>query len=38
LIDTVEGTEEIHWVAVDPAGSVYAASDNNKYLRKYAKR
>ena len=38
LIDTVEGTEEIHWVAVDPAGSVYAASDNNKYLRKYVKR
>ena len=38
LMDTVEGTEQIHWVAVDPTGSVYAASDNNKYLRKYAKR
>ena len=38
LIDSLQGPEQIHWVAVDPAGSIYAASDNNKYLRKYAKR
>jgi hypothetical protein len=38
LLDIVQGTDQIHWVAVDPAGGVYAASDNNKYLRKYVKR
>ncbi|MDE0393148.1 MAG: serine hydrolase [Gammaproteobacteria bacterium] len=35
LLGTIEGTEGIHWVAVDPAGSVYAASNRSRYLRKY---
>ena len=35
LLGTIEGTEGIHWVAVDPAGNVYAASNRSRYLRKY---
>ena len=35
LLGTIEETEGIHWVAVDPAGSVYAASNRSRYLRKY---
>jgi hypothetical protein len=26
----------VHWVAVDPTGNVYVASNRNQYLRKYA--
>ena len=37
LLGTIEGTEGIHWVAVDPAGNVYAASNRSHYLRKYSK-
>ena len=36
LLGTIEGTEGIHWVAVDPSGNVYAASNRSRYLRKYA--
>ncbi len=35
LLGEIEGTEGIHWVAVDPSGSVYAASNRSSYLRKY---
>lgn len=38
LLDTIESTNEIHWVSVDPAGNVYAASNRSRYLRKYVKR
>ena len=37
LLGTIEGTEGIHWVAADPAGNVYAASNRSHYLRKYSK-
>lgn len=37
LLNTIEGTEGIHWVAVDPSGNVYAASNRSHYLRKYSK-
>jgi DNA-binding beta-propeller fold protein YncE len=37
LLGTIEGTEGIHWVAVDPTGNVYAASNRSQYLRKYSK-
>ncbi len=37
LLDTIEGTEGIHWVAVDPSENVYAASNRSSYLRKYSK-
>ena len=37
LLNAIEGTEGIHWVAVDPAGNVYAASNRSHYLRKYSK-
>ena len=37
LLDTIEGTEGIHWVAVDPSGNVYAASNRSHYLRKYSR-
>ena len=36
-VNTIEGTEGIHWVAVDPSGNVYAASNRSYYLRKYSK-
>ena len=36
LLGTIEGTEGIHWVAADPSGSVYAASNRSRYLRKYS--
>lgn len=35
LIGTIEGTDGIHWVAVNSAGDVYAASNRSHYLRKY---
>ncbi len=38
LLATIEGTEGIHWVAVDPSGSVYAASNRSRYLRKYTEQ
>jgi sugar lactone lactonase YvrE len=38
VLDTIEGTNQIHSVSVDPAGNVYAASNLSKYLRKYVKR
>ncbi len=38
LLGTIEGTEGIHWVAVDPSGSVYAASNRSRYLRKYSEQ
>ena len=37
LLGMIEGTEGIHWVAVDPSGNVYAASNRSHYLRKYSK-
>lgn len=47
LVGTIEGTEAIHWIAVDRAGNVYAATpadlsrfsspDDVWYLRKYRK-
>ena len=37
LLGVIEGTEGIHWVAVDPSGNVYAASNRSHYLRKYSK-
>ena len=37
LLGVIEGTEGIHWVAVDLSGNVYAASNRSHYLRKYAK-
>lgn len=35
LLTTIEDTPDIHWVAVDGAGNVYAASNRSRYLRKY---
>jgi peptidylamidoglycolate lyase len=37
LLDTIEGAEGIHWVAVDPSGNVYAGSNRSHYLRKYSR-
>ncbi len=34
-LGAIEGTEGVHWVAVDQAGSVYVASNRNHYLHKY---
>jgi DNA-binding beta-propeller fold protein YncE len=36
LLGTIEDTPGVHWVAVDPAGNVYVASNRSQYLRKYA--
>ncbi len=36
LLGSIEGAEGIHWVAVDRAGNVYAASNRSQYLRKYS--
>lgn len=38
VLDTIEGTNQIHSVSVDPMGNVYAASNLSKYLRKYVKK
>ena len=35
LLGAIEDTPGVHWVAVDPAGNVYVASNRNQYLRKY---
>jgi sugar lactone lactonase YvrE len=36
LLRTIEDTPGVHWVAVDPTGNVYVASNRSQYLRKYA--
>jgi DNA-binding beta-propeller fold protein YncE len=37
LLDTIEYTRDIHWVAVDDDDNVYAASNQSHYLRKYSR-
>lgn len=37
LLETIEGTKDIHWVAVDADDNVYAASNQSHYLRKYTR-
>lgn len=35
IVGNVEGTDGIHWVAVDPLGNVYTASVRYTYAKKY---
>lgn len=35
LLDTIDGTPNVHAVAVDPAGNIYAASNSKFYLKKF---
>lgn len=37
LLDTIEDLEGVHWAAVDRDGTVYAASNRSRYLRKFVK-
>ena len=37
IIDVIEGCDQVHWVSVDPLGTVYVASNRNASLKKFVK-